>query len=237
MHSPDRPTAVDLDSSATIRDIGSLNRALSHIRGDGKVLADLGCGYGWLGHFVAERLGIEDVHGFDLDRRRLAVAAQRGLKTAVVDLERDQYPLGDATVDVAVSFGTLEHFVWWDHFMTESTRILRPGGWLVLAAPNLGSYLNRIALLLGFQPRDVAISTNHLVGVLPGYKRGPLAHVHVATLRATTQLMTRFGFEIVASEGSSPDFGYPLLCAVDRLVGRFPSLARRYIIVARRPVS
>lgn len=227
-------TTTDLESSATIRDLASLSRALMHVDRPGSVLVDLGCGYGWLGRYVADRLGIDEVHGFDVDDDRLAVAAERGLETARVDLEHDRYPAADGSADVAISFGTLEHFVWWDHFIAEAGRILRPGGSLILAAPNLGSYLNRAALLMGYQPRDVAVSRQHLAGVLPQYRKGPLGHVHIATLRATTALLEQYGFRVVARIGSSPDFENRLVRIADRVFGRFPSLARRYLLVARR---
>lgn len=234
MSTPDGANEVDLASSATIRDLPALDRALDQIDVRGGVLADLGCGYGWLGRYVADRLQLERVRGLDVDDERLAIAATRGIETANVDLEHDRYPLEDGAADVAISFGTLEHFVWWDHFLAEAARILRPGGSLVLAAPNLGSYLNRAALLFGFQPRDVAVSRDHLVGVLPQYRKGTLGHVHVATLRATTELLTRSGFEVPVRIGSSPDFENPVIGVLDRVFGRFPSLARRYIVVARR---
>lgn len=228
------PTKLDMESSATIRDLRSLDRALSYVDVRGGVLADLGCGYGWLGRYVADRFQFDEVLGFDVDDERMAVAAKRGIKTTTVDLERDPYPISDASVDLAVSFGTLEHFVWWDHFVAEAGRILRPGGSLILAAPNLGSYLNRAALLLGYQPRDVAVSHRHLVGVLPQYRRGPLGHVHIATLRASNALLRQYGFKITAAVGSSPDFENRMVRTIDRVLGRSPSLARRYIIVARR---
>ncbi|WP_095080371.1 class I SAM-dependent methyltransferase [Mesorhizobium sophorae] len=49
-------------------------------------------------------------------------------------------PLGDASVDVVVSFETLEHFFEHDLFVAEVQRVLRPTGFLVLSSPERDVY-------------------------------------------------------------------------------------------------
>ncbi|TPJ75509.1 methyltransferase domain-containing protein [Mesorhizobium sp. B2-5-13] len=49
-------------------------------------------------------------------------------------------PLGDASVDVVVSFETLEHFLEHDLFIAEVQRVLRPDGFLILSSPERDVY-------------------------------------------------------------------------------------------------
>ena len=49
-------------------------------------------------------------------------------------------PLDDQSVDVVVSFETLEHFYEHDLFMQEVKRVLRPNGQLIISTPNSDIY-------------------------------------------------------------------------------------------------
>jgi hypothetical protein len=81
-----------------------------------------------------------------------------------------------------------------DNLISESFRVLATGGNFILSMPNLGSYINRLALLLGYQPRDVEISSVYHSGILPQYIGGWFGHLHSATLRAMKELLALYGF-------------------------------------------
>jgi GT2 family glycosyltransferase/SAM-dependent methyltransferase/glycosyltransferase involved in cell wall biosynthesis len=49
-------------------------------------------------------------------------------------------PLPDASIDVAVSFETLEHFTEQDRFLSELRRVLRPNGLLIISTPDRDIY-------------------------------------------------------------------------------------------------
>jgi GT2 family glycosyltransferase/SAM-dependent methyltransferase/glycosyltransferase involved in cell wall biosynthesis len=49
-------------------------------------------------------------------------------------------PLADASIDVAVSFETLEHLAEQDVFLAELRRVLRPGGLLIMSTPDRDAY-------------------------------------------------------------------------------------------------
>jgi len=49
-------------------------------------------------------------------------------------------------------------------------KILADQGYFLISMPNLSSWVNRLALLLGYQPRDLEISTKKLYGVAPPYR-------------------------------------------------------------------
>lgn len=232
----------DWDASATVRDLSRLDSALEianeQAPSPGGTLLDLGCGIGGLSLYVAAKLGLETIHGVDVDRSRLARARDRGLETHQLDLNSERLPLGEATVDVCTSFGAFEHFVWYDNTVSEVSRVLRPDGIFIMSMPNLGSYVNRIGLLLGYQPRDVEISQQTFAGMLPRYKNDPtqhpLAHVHSATLRAMTELLDHYGMTTIEKLPFSPDHGSKAAKIADRFFGRIPSWSRRFILVAQK---
>ena len=148
-------------------------------------------------------------------------------------------PLTGGSQDVVCSFGMFEHIVYYDRPLSEAARVLRPGGWLIIAMPNLGSYLNRFSLLIGRQPRNVEVSAEIPAGILPGYRARtqdgkPLGHIHSATLGTMKELVAHYGLDVRLVKSSSPDFGSRAVDVADAVFGRFPSLARRFIIVAQR---
>ena len=86
-------------------------------------------------------------------------------------------------------------------------------------------------LLLGYQPRDVEISGEVLVGVPAGYAgEAPDGHIHIPTLRAFTELMEHHGFASVQLSRGRPIMRpiHPALRFVDLVLTRRVSLARRF---------
>jgi SAM-dependent methyltransferase len=49
-------------------------------------------------------------------------------------------PIGDGTVDVVISFETIEHFDGHDKFLSEVRRVLRPGGVFIVSTPDRDNY-------------------------------------------------------------------------------------------------
>jgi len=163
-------------SSYTLSAIDMLKPVLEHLRGEGiKVLMDLGCGYGLLTLIVADFIGVEKVYVVDIDGQRLSfLDKMRGRSSAkeVTVLDHDfckPINIGER-VQLVTSFGSLEHVTCWDEFLENVKNVLVDGGYLLVSMPNLGSWVNRLALLLGYQPRDLEISRKKLYGVAPPYK-------------------------------------------------------------------
>jgi len=232
-------TDEDLAISATLSDLPSLLKILNFLKSKNlSSLLDCGCGYGGLTIYVANYLGIREVYGIDIDDERLSISRQKGITTYKVDLNSERFPVSDERFDLITSFGALEHLIFVDNFFSESFRVLRKGGYLLISMPNLGSYINRIALLFGFQPRDVEISRRvSKQGFLPGYGGEYIGHIHSATLRAIKQVINGYGFNIIKIEGSrAPHVKSWLIKFLDVLFSR-PSLSRRFIILAQKPME
>lgn len=228
-------TPGDFAVSATAHDLPSLDAILKLIKNsEPSKMIDLGCGYGGLTTYVARYLNVDNVYGIDIDRERLDKAQSKGINTYEIDLNKDALPFANGYFDLVVSFGALEHLMYFDNFFSESLRILSFGGHIVLAMPNLASYINRIALLLGYQPRDVEVSQEFFQGTLPFYPSGFLGHVHSATLRTIKQMMEYYGFHVIKVKPSSPYQANKLVKVMDKIFSHSPGLSRRFIILGRK---
>jgi SAM-dependent methyltransferase len=238
-------TAADRGISAQARSMPDLDRVLDGLVRRDPVrqgaLLDLGCGLGGVANHIAGRLGLTDLFGVDLDAERLKAAAARGLRPLLLDLNEDALPLAAGSVRMVTCFGVLAYLTLYDNVLSETSRVLEDGGWLLLSMPNLGSYTNRLSLLLGYQPHSVAVSRHRQAGTIrrsrdetTSANMPPL--LHGATLRCLRELLDDYGFDTEIVRGFAP--GPRRRAVLDGVMSRLPSLSRRFLILARkRPVG
>lgn len=109
----------------------------------GRRVLDAACGEGYGSALLA---GVaQSVVGVDIDAEVVAKAAARYGKPGKLSFEEAsvaRLPLPDASVDVVVSFETIEHLEAADQPRTlaEFARVLAPGGILILSSPNRPEY-------------------------------------------------------------------------------------------------
>jgi SAM-dependent methyltransferase len=195
-------------------------------------LVDFGGGYGFLTKFVAEVLGFKEAYNIDIDSSRLKRSRVKAIK---LDLEREHCPL-DGDVDLILSFGALDHMVFWDGPFSEAQRVLKPHGYFVISLTNLGSWDSRFSLLFGYQPRHVEISSKYLVGVLPFYEKVPVpvGHVHTCTYKALKDLASCYKFRVRYARGLKTTHPNRIVRMIDSLMARKPSLATRYLVALEK---
>jgi len=109
----------------------------------GRRVLDAACGEGYGSALLAG--AAREVVGVDIDaatvaHARAAYASVPGLR--FVEGSATALPLGDASVDLVVSFETIEHLDAADQpaMLDEFARVLAPGGLIVLSAPNRPEY-------------------------------------------------------------------------------------------------
>ncbi|MGI4798378.1 MAG: class I SAM-dependent methyltransferase [Janthinobacterium lividum] len=80
--------------------------------------------------------------GVEISGEAAAHAAREYVRPNLRYLQGDarKIPVGDASMDVVVSFETVEHLFEQDVFLSEIKRVLRPGGRLVMSSPNSEAY-------------------------------------------------------------------------------------------------
>jgi len=107
---------------------------------DGLDVLDVASGEGYGSALLA---GIaRSVIGVEIDPGSVAHAAANYAFPNLSFLNGDalDLPIADATVDVVVSFETLEHVADHQRFLSEVRRVLRPGGLLIVSTPDRSVY-------------------------------------------------------------------------------------------------
>lgn len=87
---------------------------------NGKAVLDLGCGDQFLKKAFEDR-----------------GARYRGIDVDECNLEAQAFPVEDSSQDVAVSLALIEHLQDPGHFLAETQRVLKTGGWLWLSTPDI----------------------------------------------------------------------------------------------------
>jgi SAM-dependent methyltransferase len=121
---------------------------------DGKRILDVGCG---LGMYVRKmRRFSDDVHGVDIDPERVAKASQDLPNIQVAPAEK--LPYADGFFDVILSHEVIEHVGDDAQAIREAYRCLKPGGRLVVFAPNR---------LYPFETHGVYLGKRYVFGNIP----------------------------------------------------------------------
>lgn len=215
---------------------------------------DLGCHVGYNTDRTRQVLCPKYTLGIEFALDSILEAHKRGFDVIRHDLNL-MLPLASNVVNVVTAFDVLEHLVETWQFVVEVYRVLAPGGMLLLDCPNLASWHNVFALILGLQPfsgphltsltdsdleivqdmhrRDHDLAEGQSAEALAASKMH--RHIVVPAYHSLCRLLRRAGFEIENSWG----FGYypfppPLadwLCKID--IGH----SHHYIIQARKPIE
>ncbi len=120
-----------------------------HIQAGDRVL-QVDCGPGVLAARM-EQMGAQVV-GTDLSAEAVSRAQGRGVDAIQVNLDRRPLPFADASFDAVVSDSQIEHRVDYQRYLDECSRVLRPGGRLVLCVPNAAHWRVRWWVLRGHFP-------------------------------------------------------------------------------------
>jgi SAM-dependent methyltransferase len=223
-------------SSYTLSAINLLRPALEHLRDQRvKTMLDLGCGYGVLTLIVAEAIGVKRCYAIDVDENRLDYMKRLSRKACVdiITLRQDfSKPISlPEEVHLVTVFGSLEHNVDWDETLENIRSNLVKGGFVLISMPNLGSWVNRVALLLGYQPRDLEISRKKAFGVAPFFSKNAIGHIKVATFGAFKEFLKDNGFDIIVARPLYSKEGL-LINLVDKILFT-PRFSRRFYVLAK----
>ena len=111
---------------------------------EGKRVLDLACGEGYGSALLARRAA--HVLGVDVSQQAIDHAKREYAGLANVEFKQGSctaIPAADASIDVAISFETLEHIAEQEQFLAELARVLKPEGVLIISCPNKAEYTDK----------------------------------------------------------------------------------------------
>lgn len=121
----------------------------------GKRVLDIACGEGYGSALLARTA--REVVGVDVSEEAVAHAMRAYAGSGNLTFMHGSctaIPLPDASVDVAVSFETLEHIAGQREFVDELARVLAPGGVLLLSCPNKLEYTDKRGFVNEFHVKE-----------------------------------------------------------------------------------
>lgn len=197
----------------------------------GKRILDVGCGPGVQVQFLT---GSNEVHGIDISRPALELAAREGLITHRFNVEEHGIPFPAEYFDVVICTDLLEHLFDPEFVLREIRRVLRKDGYAVLAVPNHFFWYMRLRILLG----------SNLV--LPWHKHAETSeewnyvHIRFFTLHGFERLVTLTGFSISERFYDAMAVPRPRVLPLSWykwIVRRFPSLFSLQFLLKATPCT
>lgn len=170
------------------------------------VLLDCGCDDGDKAVNRAKAVGITKLLGLENIPARAKLASKRGVEVKIADLNTT-WPIKTKSVDCVVATEVVEHLINLDNFFSESSRVLKKEGRIIVSTENLAAWHNILALLVGNQPyTGPYLSKIYPIGHHPSgnYYQHLLPmdpHLNVMTLKSLIQLLKNYGFKVIAYQG------------------------------------
>jgi SAM-dependent methyltransferase len=179
---------------------------------EGRRVLDAGCGVGM--YVAAFRRFTDAVYGVDLDPEKIAQATEEIPNLLVASVEA--LPFADGRFDVVLSHEVIEHVSDDRAAVAEGVRVLKPGGRLVIYAPNRLYFFETHGC---FWRGKYHFGNIPLVNWLPDRWRTRLCpHVRAYTTRGLRHLLDGLPVKVVAHTQVYPGF--------DKVAARCPWLGR-----------
>lgn len=197
-----------------------------------KRFLDTGCGDIFLSKNILENCDIEEYHGIDISDSGVLEAQQMRIKAIKLNVDQEYLPYKDNYFDFIFAGELIEHLFDPDHLLLEVYRVLKEEGYFMLTTPNLASWHNRIALLLGYQPHYSEVSTKYSVGKLMTTDKYDVSgHLRLFTLRALKELLYLYNFKIIKIIGHGTEM------FIDKYISNhFPAFATGLIVLCQKKI-
>lgn len=135
---------------------------------EGKKILDAGCG---VGAFSETLVGKNEVYGVDFSEKSLAFAAKRGLNPYCGDL--GHLPFENGNFDLCLCIGVIQLIPEYKKVLAELTRVVKPGGTLLIETLNGDSLLRKIYGMINKDKKfDLMFAKRHMKAIFEelGYR-------------------------------------------------------------------
>ena len=198
--------------------VKAVARVLATHLGEHSRWLDIGCGN--MDTSVAlvdelRKLGVKSdirITGWDVSHNAVQTAQSRGFLACQKDVSSCKIKGSDeGSYDVILFLEVIEHLVDTDTALQNIHKMMAPDALMVLSAPNLAAWYNRILLLAGYQPHGTEVSfapyrfgvqfIGRLLGETSGVTATAVGHLRGFTLRALKELLRYHGFNLIQVRG------------------------------------
>lgn len=208
--------------------IPKLMCVLDLLKGTSGIVLDLGCGDGKISFNIKIKTGAR-VIGVDVSVEKVKEAKDL-IEVVLCDLDRP-LPFRSGVFDLCCGLDVIEHIINIDGFLFEIHKTLKDRGKFIIVTPNLASFVERMLLLLGYQPQNIEVSKYHKFGSLR--RTPPVGHFRGFTLSALTEMLEHHNFRI-EKVGVTTYYGGLLKC-VDVFLGKIrKTLGSLFVVVASK---
>lgn len=119
---------------------------------------DIGCGNGSFLSKLKE-YGFNYLYGADIGN----YLTHSGIEHVIIDINRDNLPHNDYSLDIVVALQVLEHLENYFLILQETTRVLKSGGLFVIAVPNPYNIFYRVKFAITGNMTGFNSGNNHLL--------------------------------------------------------------------------
>lgn len=119
------------------------------------VVLDAACGEGYGSEILSG--SAKSVTGIDIDKTSIEHALQKYNKNNLkfIQASCSSLPLEDNSIDVVVSFETLEHLAEQEEMLAEFQRVLKPEGFIVISTPDKKYYSDEVGFTNEFHVKEL----------------------------------------------------------------------------------
>ena len=208
--------------------------------GENLKMLDVGCSDGRSTISIVRNLENIEIYGLEVVPDRVEKAIACGIQARAGKAD-ETFPFDDASFDVVTANQVIEHLNSQDKFVDEVYRVLKPGGIFLVCTPNLSSWHNIGALIMGWQPfpmtnyseKDAAIGNPLAFHTGEEIEHVSMLHTRVYTARALKDLLRLHGFRIAGAVGTGY---YPLPAFLAKKASNFdPTHSAYQYLKANRP--
>jgi SAM-dependent methyltransferase len=232
---PVRADAIEVEESRLvgIEDLGDypwfkerhrIFPAVFEDRGHKRII-DLSAGVGCAAIRIKEQYN-PDIVCNDITPTCLKVLRKSGLNTVSFSIDEPDapFPYEDGSFDCVISMVTIEHLTNVDHFLKETYRILEPGGYFYISAPNYAAPEYALKLLISGRSFH-----DPLGPVEDRYEF--FGHIRYFTYKTLRDYVASFGFALDTVYIARPEGSSRYLALYEK--SKFKALSYRYIMSAR----